>query len=63
MTEYKNLYDQLLKSGDLFFVFPDASGDWITDKSAFIALQDELDYFTETPLLLEDEEEQEEDFN
>ena len=48
MTEYKNLYDQLLKSGDLFDVFPDATGDWSIDRKAFIELQDELDYLTTT---------------
>ena len=63
MINYKNLYDQLLKSGDLFDVFPDASGDWIEDKKQFIELQDELEYLTDTPLILdEDEEEEQEDF-
>ena len=61
MTEYKKLYDQLLKSGDLLDVFPSASGDWNQDKKLFIELQDELDYLTDTPLILEDEEEQDED--
>lgn len=63
MTEYKKLYDQLLKTEDLLDVFPHASGVWEEDKKEFIKLQDELDYLTETPLILEEnEEEQEEDF-
>ncbi len=62
MTEYKKLYDQLLKSGDLFEVFPDAVGEWSKDKKGFVELQDELEYFTTTSLII-DEEEQEEDFD
>lgn len=56
MTEYRNLYEQLLKSGDLFEVLPEAVGDWDKDKKAFIKAQDELDYITNTQALLEDDE-------
>lgn len=63
MTGYKNLYDQLLKSGELFDVFPTALGIWEEDKKEFTELQDELEYLTETPLLLDEEDEEEqEDF-
>ena len=61
MTEHKKLYDLLLKSGDLFDVFPDAVGDWSQDKKGFIEIQDELDYLTNTPLEIDEEEQ--EDFD
>ena len=62
MSEHKKLYDQLLKSGDLYEVFPDSTGDWSKDKKGFIELQNEMDYLTTTELVL-DEEEQEEGFD
>ncbi len=61
MMEYKKLYDQLLESGDLFDVFPDAVGDWSKDKKIFVEIQNEMDYIANTPLII-DEEEQDEDF-
>jgi hypothetical protein len=63
MTGYRNLYDQLLKSGELLDVFPTALGIWEEDRAEFIQLQDELEYLTETPLILDEEDEEEqEDF-
>lgn len=35
-SEIKNLYDSLVKSGDLEDVFPDLTGDWMKDKKKFI---------------------------
>lgn len=61
MTEYKNLYDKLLKDGDLFDLMPEAKGNWEEDKRGFIEIQDELEYDSDTFLFL-DEEEQEDYF-
>lgn len=59
MMEYKKLYDNLLESGDLFDVFPDAVGEWSKDKKEFVDIQNQMEYNTSTPLIIEYEEEQE----
>lgn len=59
MMEYKKLYNSLLESGDLFDVFPDAVGEWSKDKKEFVDIQNQMEYDTNTPLIIEDEEEQE----
>lgn len=61
MTEYKKLYDNLLKSGDLFEVFPDAVGEWSADRKGFIELQDEMEYNITTENYL-DEDAEEKDY-
>ncbi len=64
MTEYKKLYNSLLKSEDLFELDAEFTGVWEEDADRFIQLQDELEYLTETPLLgEEDGYEDEEDFD
>lgn len=59
MNNYKSLYNQFLKSGDLYEVFPDATGEWIKDKKQFIELQDVSNYIVISEDII-DEEEQEE---
>lgn len=54
MSNYKKIYDQLLKSGDLYEVFPDATGEWLKDRKEFTDLQNVDNY------IISDEEEQEE---
>lgn len=54
MSNYKKIYDQLLKSGDLYEVFPYATGEWSKDKKEFTDLHNVDNY------IISDEEEQEE---
>jgi len=54
MTEYRKLYDSLLKSEDLS---PEFVGVWEEDKKLFIELQDELEYLAETPLIEDEDDE------
>jgi len=54
MTEYRELYDSLLKSEDLS---PEFVGVWEEDKKLFIELQDELEYLAETPLIEDEDDE------
>ncbi len=56
--EYKTLYDKLLNDGDLFDFMPDATGTWIDDRKGFIEIQDELDYITDTPLGIDNDEQE-----
>lgn len=63
MIEYRKLYNSLLKSEDLFELDDSFTGTWEADKERFVEIQDELEFLTETPLILEDEEEQEEGFD
>lgn len=59
MNKNKILYDQLLKSGDLYEFFPDATGEWTKDKKQFVELQNEDSYIIISENII-DEEEQEE---
>ena len=61
-TEYRELYNSLLKSEDLFELDSNFTGVWEEDKKRFIDVQDSLDYLTDTPTIyFEDDNEEDEE--
>lgn len=42
----KKLYNELLKTGDLFDIFTDLTGEWEEDKNSFNEQQDALETFS-----------------
>lgn len=57
MSKLKQLYLSLVESGDIFDVFPDATGEWNDDKKEFTKIQSEMDDIIKQKTIDLDEEE------
>ena len=56
MENYRNLYDCLLESEDLFIVFDNMAGNWKKDRKMFIQSQQELEELSNIKIIDLDEE-------